>query len=216
MDGVLLDSAFPAFDLIRNTLQSKGVEVSLASLLNDYNGKHSNDIYEDLIGRYDFRQTVDEFRSEHKAINGNFYSDAYLAPMEGLAPFLEYLKSNGTSMAVVSSTSSRNVLAALNRMSLVRYFSTIVCGDHVDWHKPAPDGYLMAVALLTSELEHCLVVEDSKPGILAGKNAGITVVGYKGSVYRQDTSDADVEVFSFDELSEWIKSAGLMYSFNTG
>jgi len=213
MDGVLLDSAIPSFELIKNTLQAKGAgtDISLHELADTYNGKHSNDIYEALIDRYGLGQTVEEFRADHRRISGNFYTDAKLYPMEGLVPFLEFIKSNRVVMATVSSTNSKSVLFALNRLSLVQYFSAIVCGDHVVHHKPAPEGYFAAASLLAVKPEHCLVVEDSALGILAAKNAGMTVAGYKGSAYVQDTSGADKEVFSFDELLSWVKISENFY-----
>ena len=206
MDGVLLDSEIPAFDLLRNTLEKKGVAVSLDNLLVWYTGLNSSDIYAEIIKKYGFNLTIDEFRSEHKQCSGNYYKDAELIPMQGMLEFLDRLQSGGIRMAVVSSTNSRNVLFALNRLSILQYFDAIVCGDMVEKTKPSPEGYLKAARYLQVEPGDCVIIEDSPIGIQAAKNAGIIVIGYKGSEHTQDTSLADAQVASYDELLEWVSS----------
>jgi len=142
MDGVWLDSEIPTFDLLRNTLEKKGVAVSLDNLLVWYTGLNSSDIYVEIIKKYGFNLTID----------------------------------------------------------------AIVCGDMVEKTKPSPEGYLKAARYLQVEPGDCVIIEDSPIGIQAAKNAGITVIGYKGSEHTQDTSLADVQVASYDELLEWVSS----------
>lgn len=126
--------------------------------------------------------------------------------MPGLLELLEFLRHRGILKAVVSSTFSRNVLYALNRMSVLHYFEAVVCGDMMEKHKPFPEGYLNAAEYLGVGPGDCLVIEDSPIGIQAAKNAGIATVGYKGSVHMQDTSQADVQVSSYAELLEWLSA----------
>ena len=44
--------------------------------------------------------------------------------------------------------------------------------------KPAPDLFLHAAATMSVRPEDCVVVEDSANGVLAGKAAGMRVVGF--------------------------------------
>jgi beta-phosphoglucomutase-like phosphatase (HAD superfamily) len=67
---------------------------------------------------------------------------------------------------------------------------------------------LAAVRYLQSTPVDCLIIEDSSLGIKAAKNAGISVIGFKGSKYIQDTSDADKEAASYEELEHWISTPG--------
>ena len=50
----------------------------------------------------------------------------------------------------------------------------------VDRGKPAPDLFLHAAADLAVEPGHCVVVEDSANGVIAGKAAGMKVIGFTG------------------------------------
>ncbi|MCL2856116.1 MAG: HAD family phosphatase [Oscillospiraceae bacterium] len=209
MDGVLLDSEIPSFSLLRNTLVKKGAEITLEDLLERYTGVTSNDIYAELIEKYSFGQSVDEFRLEHRRLSGNYYMEGPMSPMPGVVELLEHLCDHGKRMAVVSSTHSQNVLFVLNRLSILRYFDAIVCGDMVEKTKPSPEGYLKATEYLGLAPSDCLIVEDSPIGIRAAKNAGIMVAGYKGSEHVQDTSQADIQVASHGELLEWLLARGM-------
>jgi sugar-phosphatase len=53
----------------------------------------------------------------------------------------------------------------------------LISGDDVSKGKPDPEGYLKAASLLGVHPEHCIVVEDSPAGILAGRRAGMNIVG---------------------------------------
>jgi len=61
--------------------------------------------------------------------------------------------------------------------------------------KPHPDGYLAAAADLGVEPAACLVVEDSPPGIAAGRAAGMRVAALRGL-------PADLSITGLDELAE--------------
>lgn len=208
MDGVLIDSELPAFRLLQNTLAQLGHTVELAELLDAYTGMSSSAIYATLVKRYGFSCTAEELRAQHHRISGDYYADAPLMPMPGLLPFLQALEKRGIGMAVVSSTKSVSVLTALCRLDLLRYFGAVVCGDMVRHPKPDPEGYQSAAGYLGVPAAECIAIEDSPVGIRAAKNAGIRVVGFKGSVHRQDTSAADMEAQSFEQLLKLLQERG--------
>ena len=56
----------------------------------------------------------------------------------------------------------------------------IFSADMVDRGKPAPDLFLHAATTLGIEPGHCIVVEDSANGVVAGKAAGMKVIGFTG------------------------------------
>lgn len=59
--------------------------------------------------------------------------------------------------------------------------------------KPAPDGYLEAFRRLNAEPHQSVILEDSNPGIEAGKAAGAYTIGYRGNLvaeYVQTGADA--------------------------
>jgi len=107
----------------------------------------------------------------------------------GLAGFLEGL--NGRyKMAVVSSSSCQEIEPMLEAGGLRRSFQTVVGGENVEHHKPAPDPYLLAAQRL--EARTALVVEDSEAGIASGRAAGFEVLEVK--------NPADVPQLVLDRL----------------
>jgi HAD superfamily hydrolase (TIGR01509 family) len=66
--------------------------------------------------------------------------------------------------------------------------------------KPHPDPYLVAAARLGVDPAHCLVVEDSQPGIDAGYSAGATIAGLRGL-------PADYEITDLGDLANRLVGA---------
>lgn len=208
MDGVLLDSEVGAFEIMRKTLSRLNVELDIEELLK-YIGKTSAQIANELVAKYNMGITGEQLRDKYRE-TGNFYADSDdVVPMPGLVKFLEVLRMDGVKTAVVSSTSSKNVITALNRMGIVKYFDAVICGDMVTNPKPDPEGYLKAAKLVDVLPNDCLVIEDSPHGINAGIAAGMTVVGFSGSEIKQDISCAAMKAASFDELLCMYKSGSL-------
>ncbi|WP_279580626.1 HAD family hydrolase [Fodinicola feengrottensis] len=56
----------------------------------------------------------------------------------------------------------------------------LVTADDVRVGKPDPEGYLLAATHLGVSPRRCLVVEDSLPGIEAGRRAGAQVAALRG------------------------------------
>ena len=79
-------------------------------------------------------------------------------------------------VAVASSAHADVISAALKAIDLVDQFAVVVSSDEVDHGKPAPDVYLETARRLGIRPEACIVVEDSRNGVRAGKAAGMTVV----------------------------------------
>jgi HAD superfamily hydrolase (TIGR01509 family) len=80
-------------------------------------------------------------------------------------------------LAVVSSSSCTEIEPLLVAGGIRRHFDTIVGGEDVSRHKPAPDPYLLAAARLG--VETALVLEDSAAGIASGRAAGFEVLSVR-------------------------------------
>ena len=81
-------------------------------------------------------------------------------------------------LAVVSSSSTTEIAPVLVAGGIRRHFDTLVCGEDVQRHKPAPEPYLLAAQRLGART--ALVVEDSEPGMASGRAAGFEVLAVKG------------------------------------
>jgi beta-phosphoglucomutase len=121
--------------------------------------------------------------------------------MEGARMLLEDLKGNGFLLAIGSSAPRANLDVVLELCNICGYFDVCVTGEDVRNSKPAPDTFLKAADKLKLPPQRCVVVEDSVPGVQAGKAAGMAVVAITTTRTRLDLKDADMIIDGFTELS---------------
>jgi sugar-phosphatase len=103
-----------------------------------------------------------------------------VVPMPGALTLLAQLGALGIPWAIV--TSAERPLAAIRLKAAGVVAETVVTIDDVAACKPDPEGYLLAAQALEVEISRCLVVEDSVPGVAAGRAAGATVASLRGVV----------------------------------
>lgn len=86
-------------------------------------------------------------------------------------------------LGIASGALHQEIEDILSAAGLNRYFCTIVAADDVERAKPAPDGYVRAVELLSAQLGRApspsgfVAIEDSRWGIEAAVAAGLPCVG---------------------------------------
>lgn len=84
---------------------------------------------------------------------------------------------NGCRIALATSSLTAEAERVVRALRLTHEFDAIVGLDQVARGKPDPEVYLKAAAKLDVSPSHCLVIEDSPPGVAAGLAAGMNVVG---------------------------------------
>ena len=76
----------------------------------------------------------------------------------------------------------------------------LITGDDVRYGKPHPEGFLLAARTLGMPPTSCVVVEDSPPGVAAGKAAGALVVALTTTHSADVLTAADIIVNDLSEL----------------
>ena len=87
-------------------------------------------------------------------------------------------------LAVVTSSATTEIAPILAAGGIGRHFDTLVGGEDVQHHKPAPDPYLLAAQRLG--VHAALVVEDSQVGLASGRAAGFEVLAVNGPADLRD------------------------------
>ncbi len=109
----------------------------------------------------------------------------------------------GRVRALVTGSGRAAARQALDVLGLVDEFAVLFASEDYARGKPAPDGYLAAAAQLGVQPLDCLVVEDSRAGIAAGRDAGMTVVAVSiGNYLAQDQSAAHRIVPTLYDLTD--------------
>jgi HAD superfamily hydrolase (TIGR01509 family) len=126
-------------------------------------------------------------------------TEGRLRPGVPLVPLT--LRQAGLPLALATASRRPVIQAVLERVGLDRAFGAVVAGDEVARGKPAPDGFLMAARRLAVEPERCLVVEDSRNGVLAARAAGMLVAAVPcPATSHEDFSDAHFLLPSLEAL----------------
>lgn len=200
-DGVLVDSEWRLFCQIREWLTKEYRITMPDSDCMRYIGGNDEATARDLIARYALPVGVEALAGQISA-HSTLYEDGTLTLLPGAREFLVSLRRQGVRTGLVSSTESRHILAAANHLGLTGLFEVMICGDMVACHKPDPEGYRRAMALLGAAPGDCLILEDSAAGLRAAKAAGAYTVGFCGARVRQDVSDADACVVNYAALMQ--------------
>ena len=96
--------------------------------------------------------------------------------MSYIEELLKYLKNSNYKVAVASSSSMNHIINNMEKTDLKKYIDEFASGAEVENGKPAPDVFLLAAERLGIKPEECLVLEDSKAGVIAGSSAGAKVI----------------------------------------
>ncbi|MCE1197437.1 MAG: HAD family phosphatase [Marinilabiliales bacterium] len=203
MDGVLVNSE-DHYKIIEGELFAEvGLHIDRAEHVS-YQGCSNPVMWQMIKEKHPLAHSVEELveRTENKVI-GFFTTLPGLVPMEGVIPFLEYLKTMGIRRVVASSSTIEVIEIVLRRTGLVSYFEAIVDCKEAGAGKPDPAIFLMALKKLALPAEACVVIEDSGNGIKAAKAAHIPCIAYNGpGSEHQDQSAADLRITEFRQLRQ--------------
>jgi HAD superfamily hydrolase (TIGR01509 family) len=141
------------------------------------------------------------------AFSGELFAliDTRLVRFEDAVGAVRELRQRGVPVAVASSSPRERLHRTLGRAGLLDAFDVTVAGDEVSHGKPAPDMFLLAAARLGVEPEACVVIEDSPPGVQAGRAAGmvtLAVCRVPGTEASLAAADRVVDTVSADAILE--------------
>ena len=126
---------------------------------------------------------------------------------EGLMELLEYLKEHEIPTAVATSTEKKRASRLLHVSGVEDMITACIFGDMIEKGKPEPDIFLKAAELIGQDPKECLVLEDSAPGLLAGKAAGgYTIYVPDIAVVPEEAKEGiTAELADLHEVAAWIE-----------
>jgi len=195
MDGLMFDTEF-AYSVVQEKMCSKRGVVFSLEMKNKLMGKRANEVMDLLREFWLGSETVEELLVEQDGDLVRLYN-LEVQKLYGLDQLLESLGNAGVRKCI--GTSSRRFLVdvLLNRFDLQSEFEFVISGDDVKRGKPDPEIYNKCVRSLGLDASECLVLEDSRNGILSGKSAGCHAVAIPYTyTNNEDFSPADLVVTS--------------------
>lgn len=203
-DGVLVDSEPISNRVLAEYLTELGYPTTQQDSYRDYMGCAAHAVHDTIAARYGAKLPEGFDEAFHARVFAAFA--AGLTPVAGAARLLEELGRRGVPYCLASSAHHSWIRTALDLTGLRGYHPEprIFSAQDVGVGKPAPDLFLHAARTLGVEPARCLVVEDSRNGVLAARAAGMDVYGYAALTdpARLTGAGATGLVGSLDEVLE--------------
>lgn len=175
MDGLMVDTESLSTEAFINSAKAQGYNMTKEETLKVLGFTKAN-IYQFWIDYFqgtnvDGKKLVDD---HYEYIENVLYT---VGPekMPYVEELLKYLRENNYKIAVASSSDTADIKNNLEKTKLEKYIDEIASGAEVENGKPAPDVFLLAAKRLGVDSKDCLILEDSKAGIKAGKASGAMV-----------------------------------------
>jgi sugar-phosphatase len=152
----------------------------------------------DIVRRAHGRRSVETVREIAPHLNAEdevrWLADSELADFDGVValPGAESILGTlqNSEWAVVTSGGRELARRRLTHAKLP-VPEVLIAADDVTSGKPAPDGYLLAAAWLGRDPAQCLVIEDTPPGLQAGRQAGARTVALTTTFCRTALAGAE-------------------------
>jgi HAD superfamily hydrolase (TIGR01509 family) len=121
----------------------------------------------------------------------------------GALDFVKQLRDAGIPMAIVTSSDRKKMQSLYSQHpEFPTLFDHIITGDMVTKAKPDPDCFLMGAKLMGIDIKDCIVFEDSRNGLIAGRASGARVIGVATTLSASDVSQlSDMTIGAVKELS---------------
>jgi len=192
-DGVLVDSEAIALEVLAEAARASGAEIANTEALSIFRGLKIADCVVEIERRASAKVAstfVDDVRTATALA-----FEARLKPITGVRSALAAIN---IPVCVASNGPRAKLNQTLRLTRLHRRFGSYVYSAYeVGSWKPDPGLFLHAAAQFQADPSCCLVIEDSVPGVRAGKAAGMKVFGYAGgdSSVAEELREAGATVF---------------------
>lgn len=203
LDGTLLNSEPLIMSSFKHTFKTlnPSLEISEAEY-RSFLGFTLDTTFKKYVGE-DYQKYIDTYRKHNLE-----HHDEMVKLYDGAKELLEKLKSEGYTIAIISSKKKDLVLRALQLFNVDQYCDTIVGYEDVANHKPDKEPLKTACNLLNKGHDHFVYVGDSVQDMRACKNlGGFSIAVLFDEIRKQDllNEKADAYVNHLNEIGEILK-----------
>ena len=199
LDGVLIDSEPIGYEAMGLVMARHGAPYDLAQN-DEFVGRTSTESFRVLRARHRIRPEAEELARQFREAKIRIVRERGV-PMAGVPDVLVGARAAGYRLALASSAERPVIDATVEALGLAPYFELRVSGGDVGRGKPAPDVFLETARRLQLAPERCLVVEDSRNGLLAARAAGMRcIVVPCETTLGHDFTGADARIASLRDL----------------
>lgn len=175
-DGVLIDSELIACRVDAEYLTEIGFPTTAEFIQENFVGVSARVMFERLERDHGRKLPADFPALLQTRLNAAFDDE-----LEAIAGVADMLPALGVRTCVASSSQPERLRHTLGVTGLWSHFDPhVFSASMVRNGKPAPDLFLYAADKMGARPQDCVVVEDSRAGVAAGRAAGMRVLGFTG------------------------------------
>lgn len=208
-DGVITDSEILHLRAFNRVLAQYGIEITTKDYYKEYLGLTDVDCFKLLIhkGLLEAEQQQIEDLVKQKNLIFEEMAKTEGQIIKGVRDFLQMLKENNVPMAICSGAVRAEIELILEQARLRPFFEVIVSTEQVRKGKPHPEGFLLTLQELNSNVtdpilpNQCIAIEDSHWGLEAAKAAGMHTIAVTNSYDAEQLKMAERIVTQLNELS---------------
>lgn len=201
MDGVLIDSEPLHLLTDKSLLKRLNVEVE-ENYFDKYVGVTNPVMWKEIVTSFNIQRSLQEILNIELSLKLKLLKKGNYLPMEGVLELLKDLYDHNIPISIASSSSSIFIKEVFKKLKIEKYVQLYISGENIEKSKPEPDIFLKTAELLQVRPEECIVIEDSKNGVIAAKRAGMKCIGFQNvNSGNQDLSKADFIVSTIKEIT---------------
>lgn len=204
MDGVIVDTEKFYLDTLARLFEAEGIEVPFEDLCVTV-GASYKDFKRSLVRWFELggeHLAEEEALARYNVWEERNQPDFAALLNHGVVETIAELKRRGVRVALASSSPMSNILLVLEACGLSDAFELVTSGEQFHESKPNPEIYLHTLENLGLPAGDCCCVEDSVPGITAGKAAGLTVFAKREDRFGFTQEAADRIIDAIPDLLE--------------
>lgn len=207
-DGVLVDTERDAHRVGFNlAFKQFGIDAEwsvelYARLLLTAGGKERMTVYfdefgwpEDQVARFGGKtELIAALHKEKTKLTSEIVADLPVRP--GVLRLIDEARAAGVRLGVCTTSNPKFIDAVLDLFGPERKaaFEFVLAGDVVSRKKPDPEIYLLALKTLDLPASECMVIEDSRNGLLAAAGAGIPTLITTSTYTKEEDFTGAVKV----------------------
>lgn len=199
MDGVISDTQQFHGEVESNILKKFSISISPQEIAEKYSGVSDDKMFKEIFEKNNVQVPsitsliFEKWDLMEKIAKGK------IQEIPGATYLIRELKKNEFKLAVASASTTSFIQEVLADLKLTNDFDAIVSGQQVEYGKPAPDIFLLALKKLQVNPEDAIVIEDGRSGMLGAKNANIACIGLVQNI--TDDYPADKLVSNLNQIT---------------
>lgn len=179
LDGVLVDAVDWHFKALNRSLNLFGCALDEIEHKEHFDGLPTIKKLEMLSESKGLPKNLHPFIMEQKQTYTLETIKNNCQPSTPITELLSSLKERGYSLAVASNSIKQTIHFVLEQMRITSYFDVILSRQDVSRGKPHPDIFYRALELMNLGAHETLIIEDSKPGVIAANQVTSNVLVVK-------------------------------------